>query len=354
MVSEGTCEEGILPAVKDYIMKHSEGVFLWVTLTLRHLEQYIGEVGYTEMTLMAKLRSLPRELGGKDGFYRAMVNSLVEKHKDNQEQQELGRRILAWVTFAERPVSITELQDALAAPSGPKSTDLSTYVLEKNRRNHLDRAILSSCGGLVEVRDLRSDQIVQLIHQTAREFLLHEDKFAEPYRLEEFQGDMEIAIACGRYISIVFRQDIPPVEANPELPDVKVLAKHLSSKSLLVYALEYFQTHLNRLGSNGEKVRDEFKSFVKHLTERSNSYASLLLWQWIETLGWLTKLHVDDTSARLFLHSLLLSWAQTSVYNETILKRERWPDAAAICRRELARARPPDPASKGSRHRVER
>lgn len=146
---------------------------------------------------------------------------------------------------------------------------------------------------------------MQLIHQTAREFLLYKDKLAGPYYLEQAQGDMEIAMACFRYISIVFRPDFAPAQANAVLQHVEMLGNHLAGKPLLVYALVYFQRHLDHLGSNNEKIRDEFMSFVKVLIERSNSYASLLLGQWIQALKWPTKLRVDETLAMQLLHSLL-------------------------------------------------
>lgn len=78
MVSEAKCEEEVLSKVKDYIMEYSDGVFMWVTLVLRDLEQCIDKGGYTKLTLHTRLRSLPKELGGKDGFYRAMVDSLLD------------------------------------------------------------------------------------------------------------------------------------------------------------------------------------------------------------------------------------------------------------------------------------
>ncbi len=123
---------------------------MWVTLVLKDLEQCFINGGYSRATLNARLISLPKELGGKEGFYRRMVDSLVDKHKEDQEQQELGRRILTWITFAERPLSVAELQDALATPSGLERTDLSKHILHDHRPHKLERAILSSCGGLAE------------------------------------------------------------------------------------------------------------------------------------------------------------------------------------------------------------
>lgn len=151
MIFEDECEEGTLREVKQYIMEHSQGVFMWVTLVLRDLKQHIDDGGYSKSSLNTRLRSLPNELGGTDGFYRTMINSLVQKYNKNREQQERGRRILAWVTFAERPISPVELRDALATPHELEGAELSTYVLGDNRPNQLEKAILSSCGGLAEV-----------------------------------------------------------------------------------------------------------------------------------------------------------------------------------------------------------
>lgn len=118
-------------------------------------------------------------------------------------------------------------------------------------------------------------------------------------------------MTCCRYISIAFRPDFPPEEYNRELTEIEMMVKHLSEKSLLVYALVNFQTHLSHLGSNNEKIRDEFINFIKLVTKRSRSFAYLLLGQWIEGLEWPTKLHADDESARLCLHLLLLCAAET-------------------------------------------
>ncbi|TPX17323.1 uncharacterized protein E0L32_012210 [Thyridium curvatum] len=64
----------------------------------------------------------------------------------------LGEKILAWATFARRPLSIKELNDAL----------------EDNGILEIHRTIGDLCGGLVVVDQ---EGRVSLIHQTAREYL---------------------------------------------------------------------------------------------------------------------------------------------------------------------------------------
>jgi Ankyrin repeats (3 copies) len=104
------------------------------------------------------------------------------------------------------------------------------------------------------------------------------------------------------------------MEADAGFSQVEMLTEYLSSLTLLAYALVNFTTHLCHLKSKGSGIRDEFENFVTELTKRRTSYASLLLSQWIETLRWPTKLHldVDKTSARLCLQSILSCAADTA------------------------------------------
>jgi hypothetical protein len=150
MESERGCKRETFSTTKEYITKHSSGVFMWVMLVLRDIEQCVVKGWYSIAVLDERVKGLPRELGGKDGFYRAMIESLIENCKEDTAQKERGRRIFAWITFVKRPLSVLELQDALATPQS-ESTNFSSYRLEDHRPLQLDQGILSSCGGLVEV-----------------------------------------------------------------------------------------------------------------------------------------------------------------------------------------------------------
>jgi len=317
MIEDHCCPPGDFSVIKDYIVKHSSGVFLWVTLVLKDLLQLVIEGGYSREELLGKVKALPEELGGKDGFYRIMIDSLVKKHRDCDR----GRRVFAWVAFAERPLSFTELRDVLAVPITSGRTNLPLYSLENWRPHQLDRGIQSICGGLVEVsstfpssirqhsqlsRSLQTRgqddfKIVQLIHQTAREFLLDQHRFAEPYHLDATQGDLEITITCCRYIRIVFMAGIPQMEVDETCSQAGMLLEHLSGYELLPYALSNLGAHCDHLGSHGTKVHAEFENFVADIGKRGTSYASLLLEQWIEAQRWRAKPGTDARKApRMF------------------------------------------------------
>lgn len=150
--------------IKEYIMGHSQGVFLWVHLVLKDLCRLVQAGAYTLSHLEKRLFKLPTKLGGKDGLYRSIIESLIERQKryaeidetEREEQLYFARRSLSWVTFPKRPISIDELSDVLATPNDPRDMDVSAYDLEQSRPLGLQRGLLSYCGGLLEVSSLIS------------------------------------------------------------------------------------------------------------------------------------------------------------------------------------------------------
>jgi ankyrin repeat protein len=71
--------------------------------------------------------------------------------------------------------------------------------------------------------------------------------------------------------------------------------------------------HLDCLARDGEEIRREFESFIADLSKKHNSYACLLLGQWIEKLNWPRKLHINahETAARLCVQKILAFAAST-------------------------------------------
>lgn len=164
MESEYRCAKETFQTIKAYIMEHSLGVFLWVILVLRDLEQCVVRGGYSKADLDRRVFGLPKELGGEDGFYRAMVLALMKSCEGDREREERGRRILAWISFPVRPLFVEELQDVLASPRLSETVTLSNYDLAYHRPIELDQGILSTCGGLAEVSIAIPLPLIELKH----------------------------------------------------------------------------------------------------------------------------------------------------------------------------------------------
>ncbi|KAI3317142.1 hypothetical protein HD806DRAFT_395873 [Xylariaceae sp. AK1471] len=146
--------------VGDYIAENSQGVFLWVSLVIRDLDALIRKGAYTIASLEKRVRKLPKDLGGRNGFYHAIVQSLIRRQDedeildedDKENERRQARKILTWMTFPKRPISMHELEDVLAIPLQIEDKDLRTYDFERHRPRELDRGLISYCGGLLEVR----------------------------------------------------------------------------------------------------------------------------------------------------------------------------------------------------------
>ena len=58
------------------------------------------------------------------------------------------------------------------------------------------------------------DDIVQLLHQTVREFLLRKDGLASPFDTDDLGDHSEIIITCVRYLEVCFLMDNFYTNAN--------------------------------------------------------------------------------------------------------------------------------------------
>lgn len=319
--------------IAEYILENSEGVFLWVSLVLRDLERTIRKGAYTLDRLLRQVRTLPKDLGGPKGFYRLMVESMIRcqendasQHDEEKEEDiKTSRRILNWVTFSRFPISIRELEGVLATPA-ECDIEPSNYSFEQHKPLDLERGIMSYCGGLVEVsirilmvvssrthsnwwQARTSRRSLQLIHQTAREFLLDRAEPAKPYCLDEISGDGEIAATCFRNLKLVFLATLPQLEADENQEQLEKLTKYLETCTLLKYCFRHFVRHLELLGSLADDIRQDFEAFITALGTRPNSFASLLLLLWSKPVVSKPFEWMDSAllAARNCLQSVLLS-----------------------------------------------
>lgn len=83
------------------------------------------------------LENLPKGIG--DTYDEAMERIRAQ----NPDDKELGENVLLWISFALRPLSIVELQHALAVDDTTTNTDLDALPDEE--------IIISVCAGLVTI-----------------------------------------------------------------------------------------------------------------------------------------------------------------------------------------------------------
>ena len=125
------------------------------------------------------LRDLPKELNGiYDEAFRRIWSQ-------GAEDISLARRVLSWIFHAQRPLTVAELQHALAVTLGESHLDKEALIDED--------LLVAVCAGIVAV-DGRSG-IIRLVHHTTQEYLeqIRQDLFPTAH--------VEIARTCLTYLS---------------------------------------------------------------------------------------------------------------------------------------------------------
>jgi len=296
--SELQLTEGALRhATEEYILENAQGVFLWVHLVRGQLVKFV-EKGCSKSEIFGFLKSLPTEL---EDFYKHILKDL---EKNEVSDAAVGKRMFELVLFASRPLRVPEFQHAFAItdyvdsglnPSGESFQDCLIVEIEKR--------IIHCSGNLLEIKGRDGifpsknnysnclskgyiDPVVQVMHQTVREFLLRPKGPCSSVDFGVIEDYIEvhakIATTCIRYLifAVLARTRIsesPRIEAWTS-EHFEAYVKHLHDMPLLNYALSHLQDHLQRCRGAPDN-EDLLSQLVKHLTASNPS--SYLLTEWI-------------------------------------------------------------------------
>ncbi|KAL8680049.1 MAG: hypothetical protein Q9186_003729 [Xanthomendoza sp. 1 TL-2023] len=152
-----------------------QGMFLLARLHLDSVARTMSAAA-----LKANLQRLPRQLNTTyDGAIRR-----IEQQDD--EHADLARRVLAWILYASRSMTILELQHALAIESTQSTQGIDEHIFNASD-------IIYSCAGLVTL-DKKTDTI-RMVHFSAQEY------FSATRQTHFPNGQLTIAAACLKYLN---------------------------------------------------------------------------------------------------------------------------------------------------------
>ena len=201
--------------------------FLWVRLVMDELE---GVYGYE--SIIQVLEEIPK---GMLPYYKRAVAEMAGKR-----EVPVAKAILGWIVLAARPLSVLELSNAteqvlnikLSSPKG---------------------AIEGLCGQLISID--RNTDLVQVIHATAREFLLSDE--AGDFKISRSQCHEAMALACIK--TMVKSAAMTPPRSRlleDKRPDP-------ASSALLYYATMYFSEHVFAASTSSNQLLQELCNFLK-------------------------------------------------------------------------------------------
>jgi ankyrin repeat protein len=168
------------------------------------------------------LKGLPT---GSEVYDKAYNETMKRIKAQVLDAQELAERVLYWLTFAKRLLSISELRHALAVEVGESEID------EENLPEIED--IVSRCFGLVTV-DKKSN-LIRLVHYTTQDYFERTQSHWFP------SAERKIATTCITYLSFdIFKGGV--LAAQTEMNDGRIL--RLSYEyPLFPYAAQYWGYH---------------------------------------------------------------------------------------------------------------
>ncbi|KAI9848948.1 MAG: hypothetical protein M1837_005837 [Sclerophora amabilis] len=135
------------------IVNAVDGMFL---LARFHMESLLDKT--TPKAIKSALKKLPK---GPDALAH-VYKEVMERIKGQKPGfRELAEKVLCWVTYAKRPLTISELQYALAVEIGEPQLD----------KENLPEAeeMVSTCAGIVIID--QESNIIRLVHYTTQEYL---------------------------------------------------------------------------------------------------------------------------------------------------------------------------------------
>lgn len=148
------------------ILNNSRGVFQWATLVMQSA---------LERNLEGDSRATTRGLNDLPEDLHSLSKSLLQR-PDGHNQQHRTRqrmRLFQWLLFSERPLSLEELQQALAFDHESGHISISQYESGDDfiHQRDMNASITNLLRGLAQIRGGYSGTMVEFIHQSVIDFL---------------------------------------------------------------------------------------------------------------------------------------------------------------------------------------
>ncbi|KAI1173966.1 hypothetical protein F4777DRAFT_413626 [Nemania sp. FL0916] len=215
-----------LPLV-DMILQKSDGIFLWAALMMDRLDDC-----YSIEDMESIVKGVP---GQMNDFYSDIVGKI-----EQSANADLAKSILKWIVSAPDPLSIDELREAV-------KLDINRTLLTTGS----EAAVSQICRNLVTVN---SDAQVQLMHQTAKTYLMSKDS---NFYISKRQAHEDIALVCLTYLNGSSFQ--PRNSRRTHMIDNNVVAFDR-------YAVLHFSYHMEHSRSVSRSVLEGLQRFMNTKT----------------------------------------------------------------------------------------
>lgn len=260
------------------ILTKSAGCFLWVKLVIQELRRV-----HTSGEIRQVLETVPSDMN-------KLYSRILESMSEAKYGKHLAKAILVWTVCATRPLTTDELYHAL-------EIDLSDTI------DSIQRSILSSCGQLVYVD---SQSRVQIVHQTAKDFLLDTEMDSE-FKIYKRLGHTRLVKACLSYLN--GREIKAPFARRLAINNIS------QEKSAFAhYANTSWYQHLIHVPSTDDDVMEMLAKFL--------SSSNVLVW--IETIAGYSDLNLLIQAGKILRNYLQRRSTHTAPVSKVMALIDTW------------------------------
>lgn len=243
-----SCNESVQREVMEHLITKSEGMFMFVSLQSARL----AKAGY-----MSKLRQVMAEIPADlRSFYESDWVRITAGN--DQLDRDRALSILAWVTFASKPLTAPALFEAIAIQEDECDFTLSEDLLpwEKVTRDLIQSALIEPCKPFLVFRPGEEEStatrtgVIQLVHFSMKAFLI--EKFEEQKVDTTIPwGNQKLARLCIGYLS-----------SGLAWSQLSVLDDDIRGHALGEYVAQYWMIHVRALNDTEyAKVADLLGDF---------------------------------------------------------------------------------------------
>ncbi|KAH6625498.1 ankyrin repeat protein, partial [Boeremia exigua] len=302
---------------KEGILEKADGGFQWVLLVT---DMMLG--GHLNGVKLERLRDqLASCPGDLSQLYGAMLDGV-----DAAERSQM-LKLFDWVLFAEQPLSVQELRDALATDADMMHETVSQMRQHDSWSDTLDafeRHVKRLSRGLVEFQ-VRNNQTVytgwrivydqcdtttreaHLIHQSVADFLLathrnHESSLGlRTFPSTAARGHFRISRSCLKYLNL-----------NEVLDTERLTKEQIASRFLLaVYAVRFSLLHIRKVELEGMDQDDLPSAIQWHYGDHKVMRRKEILWKTLDQNNFWTPRGWPFVRASIF-HVLVACGSRTA------------------------------------------
>ncbi|MCJ1250256.1 hypothetical protein MMC30_007482 [Trapelia coarctata] len=245
-------ERGFTPALRskaaELLLERAERTFLWASIVIKRLERML-------FPSLAKVRVAVKDSSTDlDELYCDIILQILQGPLE-------GQKLLTWVAYGRRALTLKELEAALATQIDSKSKEST----EDYQASVTEQAVASAAGIILEI----TAGTVHLIHQSAKDFILKRHPLDKADFLADLSPDIYLAKICLTYLNF------DDFHSGP-CGSRQLLAERNRIYSLLDYASRKWHTHI----ASPDEVA-EVLQLLRQLVEPR----SLKLLSWGEAAG---------------------------------------------------------------------